>query len=184
MIDVIRKEILYDISQAIDILEVKEEKDLNELEKLSEHAIDDVALHKDTDLITITVLIYSIYKIVHNLSEEDYKNIVAELKFTKKHLEENQLGRYNQSIKNLYNLIRKSDAKIKQHLQDVMQAARIKKSSSLLQKGLSIGQAAGLMGLSNWDLQPYAGKTTYFEQHHESIPAKRRVINAMKIFGV
>ena len=65
-----------------------------------------------------------------------------------------------------------------------MDAAKIKKSALLLQKGLSIGQAAGLMGLTNWDLQEYAGKTTSTEGHNESLPAKKRFINALKIFGV
>ncbi|MEK6809961.1 MAG: hypothetical protein AABY40_04760, partial [Nanoarchaeota archaeon] len=58
------------------------------------------------------------------------------------------------------------------------------KSAALFEKGLSIGQAAGLMGLSNWDLQAYAGKTTALDQHEESIPATKRVSTALKLFGV
>ena len=65
-----------------------------------------------------------------------------------------------------------------------MQAARIKKGTVLLQRGLSIGQAAGLMGLSNWDLQEYASKTPYLAGHHEKVSAKTRLSNALKIFGI
>ena len=65
-----------------------------------------------------------------------------------------------------------------------MQAAKIKKGAILLGKGLSIGQAAGLMGLSNWDLQQYAGKTVTFDDGHEKVSAKKRLINALNIFNI
>ena len=73
---------------------------------------------------------------------------------------------------------------IKEHFNDVMVAARIKKSASLLSKGLSIGQAAGLMGLSNWDLQQYAGHSTTYEEHKEKLPAVKRLRTALKLFGM
>jgi len=147
MNEVIRKDILKILSRTIEILKVKEEKDIEELKKLSDQAVEGVALHKNLDLISISVLVYSFYKIAKLISPEDYKDILKELEFAKEHLEKNNLGRYNRSIKTLFDLVRRCDAKIKEHLQDIMQAARIKKGTVLLQKGLSIGQAAGLIWL-------------------------------------
>ena len=66
----------------------------------------------------------------------------------------------------------------------MMHAARIKKSAILLGKGLSVGQAAGLMGLSNWDLQEYAGKTNFFEAHQEKYSAVDRLTTAFKVFAI
>ena len=40
------------------------------------------------------------------------------------------------------------------------------------------------MGLSNWDLQQYASKTSAFTNHREAIPATKRLQRALKIFGV
>lgn len=179
----IKKEILYDLTKTIEILQKKEEKDVKELEELSNHGIDDVAVHKDIDLVSVTVLIYSLYKIADSISEDNYQKILKELISAKNSLEQNQLGRYNGNIKTLFNLVRSSNAKVKTHLQDVLDAAKIKKSAILFDKGLSIGQAAGLMGLSNWDLQAYTGKTIRVE-HDEKIPAEKRVMAALKIFGV
>jgi len=184
MEEVIRKEILADLVQVIEILKVKTEAALVKLEELSEHSIEDVALHKDLDLISITVMIYSLYKVAHALKEKDKDEIVAELEYAKINLEKNNYGKYNHNVKIIFKLIRKYNSKIKEHLQDVLDAARIKKGSSLLQKGLSIGQAAGLMGLSNWDLQSYAGKTTSIGMHHEKIKAVKRLKLALEIFGV
>ena len=180
----IRKEILYDITRTVAILEVRELKDIEELKELSDHAIDDVALHKDLDLISVTVLIYSLYKIVQNVNEDDYKNLLTQLRAAQKYIGERDLGKYNRSIKNLYELVHKSSALVTEHLQDVMEAAKIKKGTALLQRGLSIGQAAGLMGLSNWDLQQYAAKTPFLSEHRESIPAMKRMMTALKMFGV
>lgn len=182
MEEAIKKEILFDLSETIKILEAKDPNVLPQLEKLSDHAIEDVAVHKDLDLISVTVLIYSLYKVQQCLQGKDFQAILRELKQARQLLQQNRLGQYNQSIKTIFQLIRKCNVKIQQHMQDVLDAARIKKGTLLVQKGLSIGQAAGLMGLSNWDLQAYAGKTTAFEQHDEAIPAMKRMKIALALF--
>lgn len=184
MKDVIKKEILYDLNKVLEILKVREEHDLEELKGLSDHSIEDVAVHKDLDLISVSVFIYSLYKILGALNPQDLEEIQKMVDNAKDSLEKNNLKRYNFYIKSLFDQIKKSHAPVKEHLQDVMQAARIKKGAVLLQKGLSIGQAAGLMGLSNWDLQEYAGKTTFSEAHQEKMPVVKRVKTALDIFGV
>jgi hypothetical protein len=178
---VIKKEILYDLEKAVASLE---QRNFVQLEKLSEHTIEDVAVQKDLELVTVTVLLYSLFKVAKSLSDEEIAAIVKSLTFTGKHLQQGNLGGYNRGIKKLYRLVKQDSAEVKMHLQNVMNAARIKKGTSLLQRGLSIGQAAGLMGLSNWDLQIYAGKTTALDPHDEKLPATKRVKTAMKLFGV
>jgi len=180
----IRKEILHDLQGAISILETKEAKDIEELKTLSDHAIEDIAVQKDLELVSVTVLLYSIYKVVSCMETTSYTQLLQELKNAQLSLEQRNLGKYNGSIKRLYGLVRKCNAQVKEHLNDVMQAARIKKGATLLQHGLSIGQAAGLMGLSNWELQQYAGKTTALDQHTENIPAQNRMKKALQLFGV
>ncbi len=184
MIEAIKQEILYDLSQAILIFEKKDPGDLQKLRTLSDHGIENVALYKDIDVITITVLLYSLYKISEGIQDKEYQQIYKGLKSAHDSLLKNKYGNYNRSIKFLFEQVKGCSARVKEHLQDVMQAARIKKGTKLLEKGLSMGQAAGLMGLSNWDLQSYASKTTVFNQHHEVRSAKKRIITALKIFGV
>ena len=180
----VRKEILYDLGQAIKILQTREKADTEQLGKLSDHAIEDVAVHKDLDLISATVLLYSLYKISNSLNDKNYQRILKSLQAAEQALQQPNLGKYNRHIKDLFEIVRSSNAKIKLHLQDVLDAARIKKGSTLLEHGLSIGQAAGLMGLSNWDLQQYASKTTALQVKDESMTVKKRLQTALKIFGV
>jgi len=178
----VRKEIIHDLQGTADLLE--KQIDTEALKDLSEHAIENIAIHKDLELVSVAVLIYSLYKIKVCLAIADQKRIISEMRLAVQSLKSKNFGRYNSSIRFLYELIRKCDSRIKEHLQDVMDAARIKKGTSLLQHGLSIGQAAGLMGLSNWDLQQYVGKTTFMDQHIEVRPALSRLKTAMKIFQV
>ncbi|MBI4151748.1 hypothetical protein HY496_02155 [Candidatus Woesearchaeota archaeon] len=180
----IKKEILYDLQKSLEILRIREKRDLEELRQLSDHAIEHVASYKDLDVISVTVLIYSIYKTYSCIGNRDYADLLNELELAARSLEKNQFGKYNSSIKRLYEIIRRCSSKTKEHLQDVMHASRIKKGTLLLSKGLSIGQAAGLMGLSNWDLQQYAGRTTALEEGKATVPVRKRITTAFKIFGV
>ncbi|MBT3814616.1 hypothetical protein HOE37_05105 [Candidatus Woesearchaeota archaeon] len=180
----VKKEILNDLTKTIEILKQRELQDVEQLKDLSDHSIEDVALYKNLDLISVTVLIYSIYKVVRQMKEENYKDLIAELEFARNHLQQGNFARYNKSVKSLFKIVRSANASVKTHLQDVMDAARIKKGAVLLQKGLSLGQAAGLMGLSNWDLQQYAGRTKVMDSHYVSVSAKKRLELALKLFGV
>ncbi len=180
----VRKELIGLLDKALNILKTREKKDVEELQELSEEAIEGVALHKNLDLISVTVLIYSLYKVVPLVRKQDYQDLLEGLQEAGQSLRGSELGRYNSCIRKLFAVVRKSDTKVKVHLHDIMHAARIKKGTALLERGLSIGQAAGLMGLSNWDLQQYAGRTRVLERHHEKIRARCRLKTAFKLFGI
>ena len=184
MKEVVKKEILYDLKNAIDILEEDGLQGSEKLKQLSNHAIEHVALYKNLDSVSLTVLIYSLYKIYDTLSIEERKDIISNLKKANFALKKNIFGKYNRQIKLLYRTVQQQNVEVKKHLQDIMQAARIKKGTVLLEKGLSIGQAAGLMGISNWDLQKYAAKTPALTVHKEKIHAFKRLEKAMAFFEV
>ena len=184
MKEVVKKEILYDLRETIKILERKDDKDIRQLRILSNHAIEDVALHKDLDMISITVMVYSLFKTIHCIKKEDYQRLINNLKMAEKSLNNNNFGSYNKNIRAIFRIIHSCSKEVRKHLQDVTQAARMKKGAVLLEKGLSIGQAAGLMGLSNWDLQGYASKTTALEISHEKVSAAKRLKKAFTIFNV
>lgn len=184
MKEVIRKEILHDLGRALEILERRESRDIEELKQLSDHAIDKIAAYKDLELVSISVLFYSLYKTIQCIPASDYASILQRFRAANDSLQRQQFSSYNKAVRDLFEIIRRCSAKVKEHLHDVLHAARIKKGTLLLHHGLSIGQAAGLMGLSNWDLQVYAGKTPLIAEEHETIPARKRVAAALKLFGV
>ena len=71
MKEVLRKEIVKDLNEAIRILQTRDAQDYEELKRLSDEAIEHVALYKDLDIISITVLLYSIYKILLCIKDDD-----------------------------------------------------------------------------------------------------------------
>jgi hypothetical protein len=184
MKDVVKRGIIKDLNKAIQILQQKKQMDVEAMKQLSNQAIEDVALHKDLDVVSITVLFYSIYKVIDCIDDESFDYLIKGMNNARDALQANSFGRYNKAIKNMFVTVRGCNAKIKEHFQDVMAASRIKKGAVLLQKGLSLGQAAGLMGLSNWDLQEYAGRTVVLGAHVEKIQASKRLDLAFKLFGV
>ncbi len=179
----IKKEVVSVLIKTKEILQKRDPNVSLLLKELSDSAIEDVAVQKDMDLISITVFIYSLGKVVQRMPEEELKDLIVEIDSAIKQLNASNLGRYNRIVKSMFKIIKHSNAKVKLHLQDVMQAARIKKGMILLGKGLSMGQAAGLMGLSNWDLQSYAGKTTALEVTKETISENKRLSFAISLFG-
>lgn len=180
MKEVVKRGILKNLAETERIL--LEHKDYEALKNLSDEAIEDVALHKDLDMISVTVMIYSLYKVVTCMLPKNKDEFLKSLRQARKALQNSKFRVYNQNIRKLFAIIKECSPKVKEHLQDVMQAARIKKGTVLLGKGLSIGQAAGLMGLSNWDLQQYAGRTPALSAPHEAIKATKRLENALRLF--
>lgn len=182
MKEVIRKEIVYDLTQLQTILE--KTNDPEEIRKLSDHTIADVAAYKDLDTITITVLIYALYKIIPIVKPEDKEELHEHIIKAKQALDKKDFGSYNKHLRNTYEFIQSKGASLKEHLESVMQAARVKKGTILLEHGLTIGQAAGLMGLSNWDLQEYASKTAAIEITKETMLTSKRLKIAYKLFNI
>lgn len=179
-----RLSLLKDITRTIVILSKgKSSIDFEKIKELSDHTIKDVALYKSTDAVSLAILIYSIYKTVPAMSDEDFKDLIAELKFLEQHISAKNLRRYNQSLKVLFNLIRKSNSAFKTHINDVFHAAKLKKGVSLFDHGLSASRTAELMGLTKWELLEYMSKTTNFDKHHEKVKANERYLQAEMVFS-
>ena len=51
----VKREIIKDLNKAIQILQQRKQMDVEAMKQLSNQAIEDVALHKDLDVVSITV---------------------------------------------------------------------------------------------------------------------------------
>ena len=77
--------------------------------------------------------------------------------------------------------IGKCDAKLKVYIQEVLQQSKIKKASKLHEHGISIARTAELLGLSQWELQNYIGKTVT-EIPHDGVRVRDRVKLTRELF--
>ncbi len=179
---VVLKSLVKDLRKAVTILEAKSEHSAQELKKLSDHTIEDVALYKNLDAVSLAVFIYSLHKTVHCLDDANHALLLKEMKKAANKLDERNLGAYNQGLKRAFAIVKKCNAEIKTHVQDVFHAAKINKGTTLLEHGLSIARAAQVMGISRWELTEYVGKRRVLQEAHEKFSVTKRMQHALSLF--
>ena len=182
----IKEDILNVLAETLEILKVREEKDIIELSEVSNHVIHNASIYQDEDSISVAVLVYSIYKVIERpvfLEEDYYKKIQALLKEAKNNLMKDNVQNYRKSVKKLFALIDRIDKKLKLYIEEVITKARIKKGSKIFEHGISVGKAAELLGISQWELMAYIGRTELFEKEKFVDDVKGRLRFTRKLFG-
>ena len=81
-----------------------------------------------------------------------------------------------------FKLINGIDSKLRFYIEEVINQSEIKKAGSIYAHGISIGRAAEILGVSQWDLLRYIGKTTLSEVSGEIISVRDRLKFARGLF--
>lgn len=184
MNEIIKKDILAVLLDTIGILKVKEEKDLSEIKELSNHVIHNASIFQDEDSVSIAILIYSLSKIIERKQGElNYSNILQLLKTAYDFLNKDNIDNYRKTIKKLFNFISTMDTKLKLYIEEVINQAQIKKGGKLYEHGISLARAAEILGISQWELMFYTGKTKIIDVYEvELINLKNRLSYARSLF--
>jgi hypothetical protein len=158
MQDIIRKDILSVLDQAIAALQAEDHHALGEL---SNHVIHDASIFQDDDSVSVAVLIYALSKVVQRSCDEKQSCVYLTplVQTARQCLQEGRDEVYRQRISTLFAEIRKVDEKLKLYITEVLEKAKIKKASKLHEHGISLARTAELLGISQWELQDYIGKT-------------------------
>jgi len=85
-------------------------------------------------------------------------------------------------VKHLIKALAKHDARFEMFIEDVIEQANVKKGSKLYEHGISIGRAAEILGISEWELMEYIGKTTIADFKKEKIDILERMEFAGSLF--
>ena len=184
MDEIIRNDALKIINRTIDILKVKEENDIVELKDLSNHTIHNASVFQDECSVSVAVFIYALSKIIERKQYElNYGKILKILEKTKKSLMNNEMHNFKIGIKKLFSEISKIDNKLKLYVQEVVNQAQIKKGCKLCEHGLSAAKASQVMGISQWELMNYLGKTKIHETMPHVVDIKTRLKYARNLFS-
>ncbi|MBI2564818.1 hypothetical protein HYV79_02405 [Candidatus Woesearchaeota archaeon] len=134
----------------------------HELSELSNHVIHDASIYQDNDSLSVAILVYALSKVVQRCCEQkiDYTQFYPPLETAIIALKKEQYGSYNKSIEKIFRLIEKTDARLKLYIQEVIDKAKIKKGQKLHEHGLSVGRTAEMLGITQWELLNYIGKTS------------------------
>jgi len=166
--------------------------DLPHLREQSFKTVHDSSVYQDEYSISISVVIYAIFKVLEKNQYKEYRNwenfhrgLIRELEQAIIYFEKEDLKRYSNSLKRIIASLMKLDQRVGGYIDNIIQSTKIKKASNIQRHGLSSGRAAELFGISKWDLLPYSGQTRDQEgKRGISKSPKERIIIARKIFGI
>ena len=177
MIPEVRKDVLTVLNEAL--VSIKS-KDYGGLRSLSDRTIHNCSIFQDEDSISIAVIMYSLAK----LSERgaDIRPYNGLFKHAIRHLLANQFNRYRSVIKKITKAISSQDSQFKIYVRNVIDSAQVKKGSKIYYHGISLAQAANLLGISQWDLMNYVGETRIIDRYPAVGNVRQRLEFARKLF--
>jgi len=180
MRDIVKKDILEVMEQSLAALEAEDHHALSEL---SNHVIHDASIFQDDDSVTAAVLIYALSKMAQRCCDEkiSFTHIIDFVQQAHDALAEGKEDSYRDMVRRIIAEIQKLDGRLKLYIEEVLDKARIKKASSMHEHGISMARTAELLGISQWELQNYIGKTMISEQHM-GVSAPERLKRAREWF--
>lgn len=147
-------------------LEAIKKEDIVNLRELSNHTLHDASIYQDDYSTTIAIIIYSLSKIFERVSYREYKswgmfykNILEFFDKAIKALENNDIENYEAVVHNMFNAVYNLEPKLRDYIIAVFQGAKIHKASRLHEHGISVGRVAEILGLSEFEIMDYLGKT-------------------------
>ena len=168
-----------------------EKKDYVKIKNLSNKAVHHSSINQDPDIIAITVIIYSLSKLMENTQyrkeknwDKFYKTFLKNINDMIKTLKKDNIKKFRNEINENRKLIQSLSGKLKDYISDVFQKAKINKASKIYEHGISMEKTAKILGITVWELAEYAGQKG-IGGHNLAVtmPIKERVKLAERIFA-
>ncbi len=183
----IKQDVLDVLHHAVSALRREDIKALIELSNMTVH---NASIHQDQYSIVVAVLVYSLSKLFERTKYQQYpdwhifcQDCVTRLSEAEESLLHDDYGKFDQLIHTFLESIKQSDPKLQQYMQDVFLKAKISKASRIYEHGISLGRTAELLGVSQYDLMSYVGKTYVADvQENKTLSVKKRLALARGIF--
>lgn len=160
--------------------------DVQRLRLLSNQTIHNASIFQDEYSVSIAVAIYALFKVIEDenngKNRELQRSVIPLLIKANRYLKRERIKQYMQTIKEIFRLIGRHDARFKLFVDEVIQYADIKKGSKLFEHGLSTAMASQVLGISQWELMEYIGKTKIVDFQKPHIRAGERLSLARGLF--
>lgn len=168
----IKEDILSVLKKAIEALKTN---NFIVLDELSNHTIHDASIYQDEDSTSTAILIYAIAKVAQRCTETNCPVPVFTPLLLKAQdaVEREKDGLLHAAYTETFDMIAKHDEHLKMYIGEVLDKARIKKGGKLAEHGISVARTAEMLGISQWDLYSYLGKTTIGEKEGTDGTLKR-----------
>ncbi len=187
LIESVRKDLLELITKIIPLYETYQ---ADAIKGLSNNIIHSASIYQDEISIKAAVIIYSIGKIIDKGKEKRYpqrkweafrKVVGPELRRAKEALEQGNEKKLLTSFNRIEKAIMNLDKSYMQYVEFVIDKAKLKKGAKMYEHGVSLRQVAELLGISEWDLMHYSGKTRIFDRDKIKTDIKKRLMRARRL---
>ena len=142
---------------------IKDEK-YHKLKDISKRVIHNISIFQDRDSVTISTLIYSLYKIMPK-SPGLKPFMMKSLMDLKRSLIKNNFSSFNRINKKIIEEIEDRNYSLKDYIKSVFEQASIKKGAHAVYHGLSIANVAKTFNISRWELQSYLGNAELIDDY-------------------
>ena len=160
------------------------------IKSLSDKLIENSSVHRDPDIISVAVIIYSLSKLIErdqyrkeknwNRFYSDYRKNIKDMIIR---LEKNDINGFRKEVNANRKLIQSLTGRLKMYISDVFKKARINKASEIYGQGISMEKTAKILGVSLWELAEYTGQRSNDYNLSITMPIKERVKIAKEVFG-
>ena len=168
-----------------------EQEDVQKLKELSNQTIHTASIEKDTDSVTIAVIVYSLGKIIergYNRKFDNCDNFCPEITnlFQKaiESIKSKNNNNFSLILSKIIETIKKLSGNLKDYVDDVFEKAKINKASKIYEHGISMEQTAKLLGITQWDLASYLGQNQKISDlpFGKTIDQKTRIKYVLDLF--
>ena len=153
----IRKDILDILNKAIKFVESKNSVGLMDL---SNRTVHDASIFQDEDSIGTAVFIYSLSKLIQRSDKSVSHKLNSYLNKSIGALSSKNISAFRKYMKKIIEEISVIDSKLKLYIEEVVNQAQIKKGSRLYEHGISMARACEMLGVTQWEMMNYIGKTS------------------------
>jgi molecular chaperone GrpE (heat shock protein) len=180
----VRNDIVSVLSKAIDLIK---KEDFISLKEVSNNIIHSASIVQDKYSIQTAVVIYSLSKVLEREKQKDKEipsKIVNVLQNLLNSVSQNNEKGCDDAIKKILDEIKKIDQALPWHVQRVIEKANIVKGSNMFRHGISVGRVASILGVTQWDLMSYIGKTRIIDKEERVAEYKDRLAFARELFNI
>ncbi|MEK6910402.1 MAG: hypothetical protein AABW82_01380 [Nanoarchaeota archaeon] len=192
--EVSKKEKILDREHIITVLkDIKDslkKEDAIKLKDLSNQTIHCAACNQDSGSTAIGIISYALSKLIER---SDYKRIKnwqgfvqkfnSALDLAIKAAEEDNLEAFESHVIRARQAILSASPNLKHYLEETLRKSSINRASKMYEHGISLGQTAKLLGLTQWELSEFAGQSRPDEYKATALSAKQRAKMALEFFS-
>lgn len=165
-------------------------EDISLLKEMSNRTIHSASISKDPISVIIAVTVYALSKIIERKKYSQYaewpaffSRVCKDIDNSIAHLEKNQVKEFNEDLKNIRKAVNSLGGHLKLYIQDVFRRARINKASRLYEHGISRAETSELLGITQWELAEYIGRTGIADVNLSlTMPIKKRIKFTKSLF--